>query len=90
MRGELLEAERSHSIVGAFYDVYNYFGYGLSEAVYAGALEHELRDRGHTVVQELIVLIYYKGRVCRAATARHGRGQSDHRREQGNGKAIRG
>jgi GxxExxY protein len=34
----------------------------LSEGVYAGALEHELRDRGHTVVRELIVLIYYKGR----------------------------
>ena len=38
-------------------------GYVLSEAVYAGALEHEnLRDRGHTVVRELLVLVYYKGR----------------------------
>ena len=64
MRGELLEAQRVHSIVGGFYDVYNCFGYGLSEAVYSGALEHELRDRGHTVVRELIVLIYYKGRYA--------------------------
>jgi hypothetical protein len=46
MQGELLEAERVGSIVGGFFDVYNYFGFGLSEAVYAGALEHELRDRG--------------------------------------------
>ena len=42
--------------------MYNYYGYGLSEAVYVGALEHELRDRGHTVVRELLVLIDYKGR----------------------------
>ena len=62
MRGELLEAERVHSIVGGLFDVYNYFGHGLSEAAYAGALEHERRDRGHVVVRELIVCIYYKGR----------------------------
>jgi hypothetical protein len=29
MVGELLEAERVHSIVGAFFTVYNYYGYGL-------------------------------------------------------------
>ena len=62
MRGELLEAERVHSIVGGFFAVYNYYGYGLSEAVYAGALEHELRDRGHTVVRELVVNVSYHDR----------------------------
>ena len=62
MQGELLEAERVHSIVGAFFVVYNYYGYGLSERVYAGALEHELRDRGHDVVRELSVRVQYKGR----------------------------
>lgn len=62
MRGELLEAQRVHSIVGAFYAVYNYFGYGLSETVYAGALECELIDRGHDVVRELAVAVSYKGR----------------------------
>jgi len=51
-----------HSIVGAFFDVYNYFGYGLSERVYAGALGHELRDRGHVVVRELLIDVRYKGR----------------------------
>lgn len=61
MRGELLEAERVHSIVGAFYAVYNYYGYGFSETVYAGALELELRDRGHDVVRELAVAVSYKG-----------------------------
>ena len=35
--------------------------YGLSERVYAGALEHELRARGHEVVRELMVDVGYKG-----------------------------
>ena len=52
MLGEL-EAERVHSIVGAFFTVYNYYGYGLGESIYAGALEYELRDRGHQVAREV-------------------------------------
>ena len=35
--------------------------YGLSERVYAGALEHELRGRGHEVVRELMVDVGYRG-----------------------------
>jgi len=62
MKGELLEAERVHSIVGAFFDVYNYYGYGLSEAIYAGALAYELSDRRHDVVRELLVGVDYRGR----------------------------
>lgn len=62
MHGELLEAERVQSIVGAFYTVYKYFGYGLAEAVYAGALELELIERGHRVVRELAVSVGYQGR----------------------------
>ncbi|HTE45812.1 MAG TPA: GxxExxY protein [Gemmatimonadaceae bacterium] len=62
MPGELLEAERVHSIVGGFFAVHNYYGYGLAERVYAGALEHELLDRGHVVVRELLIDVRYKGR----------------------------
>jgi GxxExxY protein len=62
MRGELLEAERVQSIVGGFFVVYNYYGYGLSESIYSGALEHELRDRGHEVIRELSIDVRYKGR----------------------------
>jgi len=61
MRGELLEAEVVRSIVGSFFEVYNYFGYGLSERIYCGALAHELRDRGHSVVRELMIQVRYKG-----------------------------
>lgn len=61
----LIEARRVESIIGGFYAVYNYYGYGLPEAAYAGALEYELRDRGHAVDRELAVRIDYKGRpVC--------------------------
>jgi GxxExxY protein len=62
MRVEILEAERANSIVAGFYDVYNYFDYGLSESVYIGALELELCERGHKVVRELRVPVTYKGR----------------------------
>src|SRR5436309_27466 len=62
MQGELIEAELVHSIVGAFFIVYNYFGYGLSERVYASALAHELTDRGYAVIRELTIDIGYKGR----------------------------
>ncbi|MDQ2931340.1 MAG: GxxExxY protein [Gemmatimonadota bacterium] len=62
MHNELLEAELSRSIVAVFFDVYNYFGYGLSERIYAGALAYELRDRGHLVIRELVVDVRYKDR----------------------------
>ena len=64
MRGELLEAERVHSIVAAFFTVYNYFGGGgLCEAAYTGALEYELTLRGHQVDREVMVAVYYKSRL---------------------------
>lgn len=63
MTGRILEQERVGSIVGAFFHVYNHYGYGLSEAVYAGALAYALEDRGHVVVRELRVPIYYEGRL---------------------------
>jgi GxxExxY protein len=62
MPSELLEADRVHSIVGAFFTIYNYYGYGLSESIYAGALECELTHRGHRVARELAVAVSYKGR----------------------------
>jgi|SRR5690242_13031973 GxxExxY protein len=64
MRGELLEAERVHSIVAAFFIVFNYFGGGgMCEAAYTGALAYELTLRGHKVDREVTVPVYYKGRL---------------------------
>ena len=62
MDSKLIAAGLTHSIVGAFFAVYNYYGYGLVESVYAGALEYELVDRGHAVVRELAIDVDYKGR----------------------------
>jgi GxxExxY protein len=56
------QSDPERSVIGGFYSVYNYFGYGLGESSYAGALEYELIDRGHAVVRELAVDISYKGR----------------------------
>jgi hypothetical protein len=33
MQNDLTERELVHSIVGGFFDVYNYYGYGLVESV---------------------------------------------------------
>ncbi|HVX39327.1 MAG TPA: GxxExxY protein [Gemmatimonadaceae bacterium] len=62
MATQLLEGERVRSIVGAFYTVYDYYGFGLAEAVYAGALELELIRRGHACSRELTISVAYHGR----------------------------
>ena len=61
MQNELLERERVQSIIGAFYEVYNYYGFGLAESVYAGALEREPLDRGHEVAREVAVSVFTRG-----------------------------
>lgn len=58
---ELLERDRTHSILGAFYDVYNTLGYGFVEHVYSLALERELIRRGHRVAREVPIAVFYKG-----------------------------
>jgi GxxExxY protein len=64
MIGELLEAERVHSIIAAFFSVFNYFGGGgMCEGAYIGALAHELTLRGHKIDRELVVPVYYKGQL---------------------------
>jgi GxxExxY protein len=59
--GELLEERLTHSVIGAFYEVYNNLGYGFVEYLYLAALERELAARGHTVAREYTVHIRYKG-----------------------------
>lgn len=51
----------THSVIGAFYEVYNVLGYGLNEQLYARALEIELRARGHVVAREDCLTVRYKG-----------------------------
>ena len=60
-KGRLVEEERTHSIIEAFFEVYNALGFGFLEHLYASALERELRERGHRVSRELSVRVMYKG-----------------------------
>ena len=62
----LLHESITRSIIGTFYEVYNELGYGFLESVYELALEQELRQRGHSVVRQVGVDIFYKDRVLAA------------------------
>jgi len=57
------EEQLTYSIIGAFFEVYNTIGFGLLEHLYVMALEMELLERGHSVVRELAVPVWYKGRM---------------------------
>jgi len=58
---DLLHERLTHSIIGAFYEVYNTLGCGFLENLYMAALERELLRRGHRVARELSVRVTYKG-----------------------------
>ena len=59
----LIAEALTYSVIGAFYEVYNVFRYGLLERLYMNALELELRARGHRVTRELRVDVMYKGKL---------------------------
>ena len=59
--GKLIYERLTHSVIGAFYDVYNTLGFGFLEQVYVTALERELRARGHHVGREVFLPVHYKG-----------------------------
>jgi GxxExxY protein len=60
---ELIYEKTTHSVIGAFFQVYNALGFGFLEAVYTSALERELRDRGHKVGREVLAPVRYKGEL---------------------------
>lgn len=62
-RGALIHEELTHSVIGAFFDVYNALGFGFLETVYTAALERELRDRGHQVGREVFAPVLYRGEI---------------------------
>ena len=61
VRHELVEERLTHSVIGAFFEVYNNLGYGFLEHVYVMALERELIARKHRVAREVAVQVFYKG-----------------------------
>lgn len=48
-RIELIHEALTHSVIGAFFEVYNTLGFGFLEHIYVMALERELWERGHRV-----------------------------------------
>ena len=62
-RGELVHERLTHSVIGAFYEVYNTLAYGYLEQNYIAALAIELRGRGHVVEREVAARVWYKGHV---------------------------
>ena len=60
-RGLLVQEALTHSVIGAFFEVYNTLGFGFLEHIYVRALERELLARSHRVSRELGVRIWYKG-----------------------------
>jgi GxxExxY protein len=57
----LIEERLTHSVIGAFFEVYNVLGFGFLEQIYVAALTRELRARGHRVAREVPVPVLYKG-----------------------------
>jgi GxxExxY protein len=60
-RDDPAEEQLVHSVIGAFFEVYNTLGFGFLEHLYVAALVHELRARGHRVGREVPVRVMYKG-----------------------------
>lgn len=58
----LLEAI-TRTAIGAYFAVYNKFGYGLLERPYVLALEIEMRDSGLKTCREFPIAVFYKGIV---------------------------
>jgi GxxExxY protein len=56
-----LHTERTRSIIGAFFTVYNRLDYGFLEVHYGSALERELTRLGHVVVREFAARVFYEG-----------------------------
>jgi GxxExxY protein len=61
MSAVLVQESVTREVIGAFYAVYNGLGFGFLEAVYANALELELRRRGKVVERELPIDVSYRG-----------------------------
>jgi GxxExxY protein len=60
-RGKLIHESLTHSVIGAFFEVYHALGFGFLEHVYVASLTRELHSRGHKIGREVSVPIFFKG-----------------------------
>jgi len=58
-RDHLLYRDLCYRIINAFFEVYNWLGFGFLESVYAKALEIALRSRGLRVEREVPIQVFF-------------------------------
>jgi GxxExxY protein len=58
---ELLHAEITKAVIGAFYDVFHELGHGYSEKIYRRALAIVLQERGFDVIEERHIKVVFHG-----------------------------
>lgn len=58
----LAESALTDSILNSFYKVFGRFGPGLSESIYVNAMEVDLVAKGHKVMREVDVPVYFDDR----------------------------
>jgi GxxExxY protein len=58
------DSDLTRQVIGAFFDVYNYFRPGYLEAVYGGGMAIEFRQRGIAFCREARLEVRYKGQVA--------------------------
>ena len=58
----MLEAKLSETLLDSFFFVYNEFGYGFLESVYANALATELEYRGCRVERQIPFELHHRGK----------------------------
>lgn len=59
----MLHEETTDKILKAFFDVYNFLGYGFLEKVYENALLIELRSLGLSVEKQVPIKVYFKSQI---------------------------
>ena len=59
----------TQEIIGVFYEVYNELGHGFLESVYEAAFELALTSRGVTVLRQIEVPVWFRGKQIGDFTA---------------------
>ena len=56
---QLKHRELTDKIIGTFYEVYNELGHGFIESVYENSLGIALREKGHEVLQQVAIPVWF-------------------------------
>ncbi|HUR99814.1 MAG TPA: GxxExxY protein [Pyrinomonadaceae bacterium] len=57
----LKHRELTDEVIGTFYEVYNELGHGFIESVYEKSLAIALREKGHEVLQQVDIPVWFRG-----------------------------